>query len=458
MLANFTVGFLLAVSGAAKLRDRTATADAFRALRLPAWLGAVRAPAILPWAELLLAGLLLFARGWLLVLAAAAALGLMLAYTAVIARALGFDEPVRCSCFGALGAGAVDRRTLIRNVVLSVLAALGVAAAGLGVTWYGRPLTALGWVALAALAAAALALSLGGGEPRAVPTGPKSWTRDATLREDATGKLVRVADLASTHSGATLVFLLPGCGSCEHFMSELPRLREEHPKRFIVPVLPEWAAADAYAGTVDLHRDPGSNLAAALGMTFAPAALEVGPDGAAPGDLVIGGAAVLALLGDAVEPEPEPEPEAEPDQPTELDYVRRPIPDAVLLDREGAPHTLRELTALRPLLLVSVDCLCVEPRRALETLPAWQEALPILDVRLVVQFRPAAGRLTPQQEAITFYDHTGIASRSLRMMGQLSAVLLGADGLLAGGPVSGYDEVAAFVEEIAAEIAAASSV
>lgn len=457
LLANVTVGVLLAISGVAKLRDRAATADAFRALRLPAWLSSAQAPMALPWAELVLAALLIFARGWLLVAAAVAALLLMLTYTAVIARALGFDEPVRCGCFGALGAGDVDRRTLVRNILLSALAALGLVGAILRVSMYSQPATAWGWVAVAALAAAAVALSLGGGGASATAaSGPKGWLAGATLTPVADGPDVRIADLARQHKGATLLFLLPGCGSCGQLMGELPRLREQNPGRFIVPVLPHWAASDSYAGVPNLHRDPGSNLAAALGMQFAPAALEVGADGGGEGELIVGGADVLTLLGDEVKVEPEPEPE--PEEPQELDYVRRPIPNAVLLDDGGAPHTLYEMVAERPQLLISIDCLCASARTAVEQLARWQERLPILDVRLVTQFRPQEGALTPEQERMAFYDHVGLASRSLRLQGQVSAVLLGADGMLAGGPVEGVDEVTAFVDDIAEEIAEALSV
>lgn len=454
-LANLTLGVLLAVSGVAKLRDRAATADAFRALRLPAWLTSAGAPAVLPWAELALAALLVFTRGWLLVAATVAALLLMLGYTAVIARALGFDEPVRCGCFGALGAGDVDRRTLVRNVLLTVLAALGLAGALLGASIHGLPAPSWGWVGVAALASAAVALSLGGSSAGTVATGPKGWLADANLVA-LDGGHVRLADLARDHEGATLLFLLPGCGACEHLMGELPRLRERNPGRFIVPVLPHWAPADAYAGTADLHRDPGSNLATALGMKFAPAALEVGRDGGGEGDLVVGSTAVLTLLGDEVQPPPEPE--AAPEEPAELDYVRRPIPNAVLLDADGAPHTLYEMVAERPQLLVSIDCLCASARTAVAQLEQWQARLPILDVRLVTQFRPQAGALTEAQERTAYYDHVGLASRALRLNGQVSAVLLGADGMLAGGPVEGLDEVVAFVDDIAEEIAEALSV
>ena len=54
------------------------------------------------------------------------------------------------------------------------------------------------------------------------------------------------------------------------------------------------------------------------------------------------------------------------------------------------------------------------------------------------------------------YDHGGLATRSLGATGQVAAVLLGADGMLAGGPVHGIEEVRGFVDDIADEIAASA--
>jgi hypothetical protein len=54
---------------------------------------------------------------------------------------------------------------------------------------------------------------------------------------------------------------------------------------------------------------------------------------------------------------------------------------------------------------------------------------------------------------MTLHDPRRWARETLGLDGTPAAVLLGADGLLAGGPVSGRDEVVAFVDEIAGELA-----
>lgn len=320
LLAHVVLAVLLLISGVAKLRDRDATADAFEALRLPSWLAGAGAPLLLPVAELVLAALLVLGRGWLLTAATAAVLVLMLAYTVVIARALGFDEPVRCGCFGALGSGDVTRATLVRNALLVALAALSVAGAVWGVVTWGQPATSWGWVLVALLSAAAVALSLGGGAAPA-SAGSMEWIQGASLIDESNGQTVRVRELAGAHGGVALLFVLPG---------------------------------------------------------------------------------------------------------------------------EKAQ------------LLVAVDCLCSPARMAMDSVVGWQEKLPMLDVRLVLPFRMQPGRLTPEQERLALYDHGGLATRSLGATGQVAAVLLGADGMLAGGPVHGIEEVRGFVDDIADEIAASA--
>ena len=124
LVVLLTLVAVLATSGAAKLRDRRATRDAFDALRIPGLVPADAAATALPWVELALAVLLVVSPAGVLVPVGVATLLLMLAYTAIIVRALGFDEPVTCSCFGSLGRHEIDRTTAVRNLLLSALALL----------------------------------------------------------------------------------------------------------------------------------------------------------------------------------------------------------------------------------------------------------------------------------------------------------------------------------------------
>lgn len=468
VLANVAIAFLLIVSGVAKLRAPAATRDAFTALRLPGVLRRSPAPAVLPWAELALAVILLTGTSWVLLAGAIGALLLFLAYTVIIARALGFDEPVRCACFGTLGAHDVSRRTLVRNVLLVLLAALGVWAAAQTISTYSLDRNGWGWLAVAAVVTAAVTLSLGGGSSRTVASvDGLGWLSRASVTEPATGRMVALNRLAAEHGGVVLLFVLAGCGACERVLAQLPAWREANPRRVVIPITLPGDAPANLAGQ-QYHEDPGFNLATALSGGMTPTAIELGRDGVPVGPPAVGSDEVIALItgsaeqpphaaapGDATPPAPAAD-DAVPDERDPLEEYRRgPIPDGVLLDHEGRPSTVRQLAERRAQLLIGIDCLCSPARNSIDNLLSWQERLPILDVRLVVPFTLRPDILAGGRETMALYDHRGLASRSLGLLGQTSAVLLGADGLLAGGPVSGRDEVEQFVAEIEAQVTGA---
>jgi len=108
------VGLVLLVSGALKLRQPAwpATAAAFGTPRLVV--------PVLPWVELVLGGLMVAQAGgrW----TAAAALALLVAFTAVIAAHLARGRREPCGCFGEASSGPVGLATLARNVALCALA------------------------------------------------------------------------------------------------------------------------------------------------------------------------------------------------------------------------------------------------------------------------------------------------------------------------------------------------
>lgn len=142
-------------------------------------------------------------------------------------------------------------------------------------------------------------------------------------------------------------------------------------------------------------------------------------------------------------------------EPAEEDeYVRLPIPDAILLDANRNPHTLHQLVSQRPALLVFITCGCGSTRTSWERLPGWAERLPQVNVFGVETYQLGDLGLPGVAQRL-YYDPASRAYNALRMPGTSSAVLLGADGLIAGGPVNGNEEIEQFVEEIAEALAAA---
>ena len=155
--------------------------------------------------------------------------------------------------------------------------------------------------------------------------------------------------------------------------------------------------------------------------------------------------------------EAQPAAPAEAGEPVEEEYVRVPIPDALLLDGARNPHTLLELAAQQPVLLVFVTCGCPSTHETWQRLGVWAERLPQVRVLGVETYQLGDLGIAGVAERL-YYDPAARAYSALTMPGTSSAVLLGADRLVAGGPVLGTAEVEAFVDEIAEALAEAAPV
>lgn len=162
----------------------------------------------------------------------------------------------------------------------------------------------------------------------------------------------------------------------------------------------------------------------------------------------------LVLDGGAAQPRDSPQPSgAQTSELTEFDdYHRTRTPAVPVILADGEKVTLRELSWQRPqlLLLVSPDCgSCIE---TMEHVSGWRAALPQLDIRLMVSATPAASPLTSNTEPQTVHDERRWIIETFGLTGTPAAVLLGADGYVAGGPVVGANHISDFVDDIRAEL------
>jgi hypothetical protein len=141
-----------------------------------------------------------------------------------------------------------------------------------------------------------------------------------------------------------------------------------------------------------------------------------------------------------------------------LDYDRRVIPFALLTDKNGNNATLRELARERPQLMVFLSDYCYSCVEIANRLLAWQAQLGPVEIQTVftAPLSSLPENVTPPGIRVWFDVEHG-ATDTFAAYGRPAAVLLGADGLLAGGPVSGTGKVSEFVEDILAELAAADS-
>ena len=171
----------------------------------------------------------------------------------------------------------------------------------------------------------------------------------------------------------------------------------------------------------------------------------------------IGGSVAEESAGASATPAPAA---ADADEDELLDYERSPIPAAVLQQPDGRLITLTQLTAQRAALLVFVTEGCGPCERVLDHAEEWiGELEQTLQVRFVFS-RPLdqlRERTTDRVEGHALHDLQFTARTALGGTGAPSAVLLGADGQLAGGPVNGGSAVIEFVQEIREQLAEAQS-
>ncbi|MGM0385171.1 MAG: peroxiredoxin family protein [Actinomycetota bacterium] len=137
----------------------------------------------------------------------------------------------------------------------------------------------------------------------------------------------------------------------------------------------------------------------------------------------------------------------------EGEYLRTLTPFATLEDRDGAKHNIVHLSARQAQLLVFMRAGCGPCTTTGNHVAEWQERMPELALRVVVS-QPIDSLEGDYAHWAPFAlkDPDGLAGRMLRVSGTPTAVLLGTDGLLAGGPVSGSTAIEEFVEDIAAQL------
>lgn len=128
------------------------------------------------------------------------------------------------------------------------------------------------------------------------------------------------------------------------------------------------------------------------------------------------------------------------------DYVREVIPHAPVTTSAGESLSLRQLAAARPQLILAVSPSCSSCVPTIAEARHWADRLPELSVSLLISTEPSGTDSTVGVPVL--HDPQQYAVHALRLPGTPSAVLLGADGMLAGGPVSGHDAIDEFVAEI----------
>ncbi len=294
VLPSLLLALVLIVSAVFKLRDASTTADAFASLRLPVWLRRMHAPSLLPYAELVLAVALLVIPAPAYVVVTVVVALLFVAYLVVVVRALTFEEPVQCGCFGRLGLGEVDRRTALRNGLLVVLAvvAVGDAVAGRSVmhrltSFGGAEWTWLLGVVVAVILTWLIVGRIGESIAATTDSDPSNDILDyqrqpipyGALLDRATGE---ARDLLAVGDGrpVLLVFLNETCGACVRTMEMLPGWADRHTllRIIAVPAVERATELPDLGANVTWMDDPGARVARTFRVVY-PAAVLLGIDG-----------------------------------------------------------------------------------------------------------------------------------------------------------------------------------
>lgn len=442
LVARLLVAGVLMTAAVAKLVDLDAFATANRNLGVPDRLVRVMRVAV-PAIELVLAvGLLVTPTARV---AAGLTVLLFAAFTALLVWNLARGRRPACNCFGNTGDEPISWWTVVRNVLLGLLAALAATGPSGIPAWIDDSIdpagrSAFGAVFVGALVVAA-ALTVGLVRTRwQLPARRRRSTTEAApglpVGTDAAELLgeVRRRGRISGDLPTVVVRTDPSCGPCQAL---LPRLLS-------------WQSA--YAGLVDfavltgevgedpIHYDQvehlvtdGETLAGRLGLDVTPSAVLVDGDGAVASTVAAGGIEIGHLVSDAVR-----------DEDAQRLLPGDPANGVVMANGHGM-LSLADLQGAMTL-LVFWDPWCGFCQRGLLSLLQWQESIDGTGQRLLVAGQRDEEVTRLQGFQLVGADIDGSVMRLFGGEGTPSAVLIDAAGRVASDIAHGMDEVTALAE------------
>lgn len=476
LCARLVLAGVFVTAGIAKLLDRTGGRGTLIDFGLPRQFGTTVSWA-LPIAELLVATALIpQASAWW---GALAALGLLTAFTAVIARSLARGERPDCRCFGQLHAAPVGWSTLLRNGILGVFAAF-VLLAGMSdpgpsaVGWiaalpsHERPAASLGLLAVVLLAVViailirvlvdqeqlraslnAIEVRLDEGaqveRPEAAqpdPGLPIGAPAPAFALPDLDGEMRSLASLVAHGRPVLLLFVSPDCRPCEALVPKIAGWQREHASAITMTLVSSGSADDnrgkfgKLAATAPLLQ-AGNEVADAYAAEWTPAAVLIGPTGRVASSVSYGDVAIRTLVAHAAASPGVPHlPSGNgPARPGSLPLVGngppRPgqmAPPVALPDLEGRTVDLRDYRG-RDTLVVFWDPNCPHCKQLSEDLRRWEAEPPRGAPRLFVVSSGSveANRAFGFRSSVLLDENFKVA-QAFGARGTPAAVLVNAEG------------------------------
>ena len=334
-LAQLLLSVVFAVAAVAKLADQAGTRRAIEDFGVVPRLAPAGA-LVLPTVELAIAATLLPAATapW----AGFAAAALLLVFGAAVARSLRVGSAPDCNCFGGLTQTEVGRGTLLRNLLLAVLAGL------VAVSTRGVPVSAFHWVSVAApqdrLAIVLLTGALAGlgwfcwqllqqnghllaqleavgaasvpakaGTKPPLPALEVGSTAPHFAGSDLNGEPISLDSLLALGRPVALVFTDPGCGACESALDAVAEAQRAHTETLTLAVISGGSIdrIEAKAAQFGLERvvpQADEKLFDAYRVNGFPGIVKIDADGSVSGPVALGPDAVReVVLGHAGEPQ-----------------------------------------------------------------------------------------------------------------------------------------------------------
>jgi len=327
MISNATRAFLVlarlcllatfAVAGANKISARNRTRRSMETFGVPSRFAGFFAT-FLPLCELAVA--LGLTRRVTVHSAAAAALLMLIAFTAAVSANLALNRKPECACFGAIWPSPIGSRIVVRNIILAV--ASTAVLLGAPAREFVRPAPSAGWPQTSGMVLAValgLGMLLGAGSafrrlrrqcgappskaarrilkpapPTGLPTGASAPRFSVALLD---GRAATLDWLVHGGQRALVLFASPECAHCSALLPVVVKLQDR--LRVMVLLSGDPEASRRTIGSHDLKIaavDIKALVARQFRIAGVPSAVLIGPNGAIASNTAAGAKSVLKLL------------------------------------------------------------------------------------------------------------------------------------------------------------------
>ena len=493
VVARLLLAAVFAVAGVAKLADLPGSRAAVAGFGIPEWAARVLGT-LLPFAELSVAGLLLFSST-----AATGALGalcLLILFAIGISVSMARGAAPDCHCFGQLHSEPAGPATLARNLGLAVIAGAvllagdsigpgaGEAVGELeGAEWLALGATLALLVALAGGMAAMLGLLRQNGrlllrieavegalqaqgipipetdEPAETVGLPVGGTAPSFSLPDLHGETVTLSELRAGGKPVVLFFTDPDCAPCRGLMPAVGEWQRSRASEVTTAVISRGVSDETRTGAAEhglrtVLVDEGKAVSQEYRAHLTPGAVLIDDEGRIAAPMAAGNEAIASLVerasapalevvpGGVVPPVQHPGPTV-----TEGDV----LPDAAVRSLDGDELSLTDALDSRERMLLFWDPACGYCRHILDDLQSLESQRPHVAQALLLLSRgsAAANRAQGLRSEIVIEQGPFALGHAVGAPGTPVGLRVDAAGRMASGVAVGGEAVLALVRDAA---------